>query len=253
MRTKLRSAVLAVLVSLSLATAGCSTAATTKTVTVFAAASMKATFTKLAQTFEASHPGVKVTFNFANGDTLAMQITQGAPADVFATASEAHLKPITDAGLGAAQVKIYATNQLQIAVPPANPAKIATFADLAGGEVKFVGCSASTACGAATKKIEAGTGVTLKPVSEEETVTDVLAKVVAGEADAGLVFRTDVSSAGDKVAGIEFPESAKAVNRNTIVALKAGPQAALGQEFVDLVVSAEGQQVLAAAGFGPGQ
>jgi molybdate transport system substrate-binding protein len=253
MRTKLTTAVLAVLVSLGLATAGCSTAPTTKTVTVFAAASMKATFTKLGQSFEASHPGVKVTFNFAGAQTLAEQILQGAAADVFTSADEANMVPVTKAGLNAAEVKIYASNSLQIAVPPNNPAKIATFADLTKKNVKLVTCAPVVPCGSATVKVEQATGITLKPVSEEQAVTDVLAKVVAGEADAGLVYKTNVIDAGTKVTGIDFPESAKAVNRNTIVALKAGPQAALGQEFVDLVVSAEGQQVLAAAGFGPGQ
>lgn len=253
MRTKLTTAVLAVLVSLGLATAGCSTAATTKTVTVFAAASMKATFTKLAQTFEASHPGVKVTFNFAGAQTLAEQILQGAAADVFTSADEANMLPVTKAGLNATEVKIYASNSLQIAVPTTNPAKIDTFADLAKRDVKLVICAPAVPCGSATLKVEQATGITLKPVSEEQAVTDVLAKVVAGEADAGLVYKTNVIDAGAKVTGIDFPESAKAVNRNTIVALKAGPQAALGQEFVDLVVSAQGQQVLAAAGFGPGQ
>ena len=106
-------------------------------------------------------------------------------------------------------------------------------------------------CGAATVKVEQATNTTLSPVSEEQAVTDVLAKVQAGEADAGLVYKTDVEAAGTTVKGIEFDESAKATNNNSIVALDKGPQAALGQQFVDLVLSAEGQKVLAAAGFGP--
>jgi molybdate transport system substrate-binding protein len=250
MRTKLTAAALTVLVGLGLATAGCSPAPSTTTVTIFAAASMKSTFTKLGQAFEASHTGVKVSFNFAGAQTLSEQIVQGAAADVFASANESNMVPVTDAGLNAAPVKIYASNTLQIAVPPTNPAKIATFADLAKKDVKLVICAPAVPCGAATVKVEQATGITLTPVSEEQAVTDVLAKVVAGEADAGLVYKTDVISAGDKVSGIAFPEAAKAVNRNTIVALKNGPQAALGQEFVDLVLSAEGQKVLAAAGFG---
>ena len=226
------------------------TSAASKTVTVFAAASMKTTFTELGKTFEAAHPGTKVTFNFAGSQTLAEQITQGAPADVFASAAEAHMKTVTDAGLNAAEPKIYATNQLAIAVPPNNPANIASFADLAKPGLKLVVCAPAVPCGAATVKVEEATGVKLTPVSEEQAVTDVLAKVQTGEADAGLVYKTDVISAGSKVKGIDFPESSKAINRNPIVALKNGPQAALGQEFVNLILSADGQKVLNAASFG---
>lgn len=221
-----------------------------KTVTVFAAASMKATFTALGKTFEAAHPGVTVTFNFAGSQTLAEQIVNGAPADVFASADESNMKAVTDAGLNASEPALYATNQLTIAVPPDNPAGIGSWKDLTKPGLKLVVCAPAVPCGAATQKVAEATGTALTPVSEEQAVTDVLAKVQAGEADAGLVYQTDVIAAGDTVKGINFPESAKAINRNPIVALANGPQAALGQEFVDLVLSAEGQKVLAAAGFG---
>lgn len=236
----------------ALALAGCSSpgGTTAKTVTVFAAASMKTTFTALGKTFESSHPGVTVTFNFAGSQTLAEQLTQGAPADAFASANDANMKTVTDAGLASGDAKLYATNQLTIAVPPNNPAKITGFADLAKPGLKLVVCAPAVPCGAAAVKVEQATGVTLQPVSEEQAVTDVLAKVQAGEADAGLVYKTDVKAAGDTVKGIDFPESGKAINNNSIVALKGGQQAALGQEFVDLVLSADGQQVLADAGFG---
>ena len=218
--------------------------------TVFAAASMKATFTTLGKTFETSHPGMEVAFNFAGSQILAEQLTQGASADVFASADEANMATVTGAGLNAAASSLFATNQLIIAVPPDNPARIMAFADLAKHGLKLVICAAAVPCGAATVKVGTATGVTLTPVSEEQAVTDVLAKVVAGEADAGLVYATDVIAAGEKVRGIAFPEAANAINSNSIVALKAGPQVALGQEFVDLVLSADGQKVLAEAGFG---
>ena len=127
---------------------------------------------------------------------------------------------------------------------------IAAFADLAKPGLKLVICAAPVPCGAATLKLQTATGVTLTPVSEEQSVTDVLAKVEAGEADAGLVYSTDVIAAGEKVRGIAFPEAARAINSNSIVALKASSQAAPGQQFVDLVLSADGQKVLAEAGFG---
>ena len=260
MRTKTPTAIAAALLGLSLAVAGCSsssapessTTESTKTVTVFAAASMKTTFTELGKTFEASHAGTKVTFNFAGSQTLAEQITQGAQVDAFASANEANMKTVTDAGLNAAEPKIYATNVLEIAVPPDNPAGVASFADLAKKDVKVVVCAPAVPCGAATEKVEKATGITLSPVSEEQAVTDVLAKVQAGEADAGLVYKTDVLSAGDTVKGVPFPESKEAINKTSIVGLK-GPQAALGQEFVDLVLSSDGQKVLATAGFGPAE
>ena len=263
MRSKTPIAIAAALLGLSLAAAGCSSgspssgsdssAGPTKTVTVFAAASMTKTFTELGKTFEASHAGTKVTFNFAGSQTLAEQITQGAQADVFASANADNMKTVTDAKLNAAEPQNYATNKLEIAVPADNPAKIATFQDLAKKGVKVVVCAPAVPCGAATVKVEKATGVTLSPVSEEQAVTDVLAKVQTGEADAGLVYKTDVLSAGDSVKGIPFPEANEAVNKNSIVALKGGPQAALGQQFVDLVLSSDGQKVLADAGFGPAQ
>lgn len=259
MHTRHGAALAATLLAATLALTGCggtgqtgasASASAGKTVTIFAAASMKTTFTALGKTFEASHPGVTVSFNFAGSQALADQIVQGAPADAFASANDANMATVTSAGLNAAEARQYATNQLEIAVPPDNPAKIAAFADLAKPGIKLVICAPAVPCGAATVKVEQATGVTLTPVSEEQAVTDVLAKVQAGEADAGLVYRTDVIAAKDTVKGIEFAESAKAINNNTIVALKNGPQAALGQEFVDLVLSADGQKVLSDAGFG---
>ncbi|MBK8445544.1 MAG: molybdate ABC transporter substrate-binding protein [Micropruina sp.] len=249
----------AALTALALSLAGCastpaatgtSTAGGGTTLTVFAAASMKPTFTALGTAFESTHAGVKVTFNFAGSQTLAEQIINGAAADAFASANEANMKTVTDAGLAATGAQVYATNQLTIAVPPDNPAGITSWNDLTKKGLKLVVCAPVVPCGAATEKIEQATGTTLTPVSEEQAVTDVMAKVQAGEADAGLVYQTDVIAAGETVKGIEFAESSKAINTNVIAALKDGPQAKLGQEFVDLVLSAEGQQVLKAAGFG---
>ena len=255
MTPRLRQVVALAAAALTLTSVGCSTApdqsgTSAKTVTVFAAASMKTTFTTLGKMFEASHPGVSVTFNFAGSQALAEQINQGAPADVFASANDANMKAVTDAGLASGSAKLYATNHLAIAVPPDNPAKIATFSDLAKPGIKLVVCAAAVPCGSATIKVEQATGVKLSPVSEEQSVTDVLAKVQAGEADAGLVYATDVLSAGKTVKGIDFPESDKAINNNSIVALTHGPQSGLGQEFVNLVLSSDGQTVLADAGFG---
>lgn len=227
-----------------------SSAAPARSLTVFAAASLQKTFTVLGKTFEASHPGVTVVINFAGSQTLASQLVEGASADVFASANETQMKVVTDAGLATGQPTIFATNQLMIAVPPDNPAGIASFGDLTRKGLALVVCAPAVPCGAATQKVEQATGVRLDPVSEEQSVTAVLSKVQTGEADAGLVYRTDVIAAGGSVRGITFPESVQAVNRNPIVLLKGAPRAELGRAWIDLVLGAQGQSVLADAGFG---
>lgn len=220
-------------------------------ITVFAAASLKSTFTELAEEFEAVNPGVTVELDFAGSSDLATQIIEGAPADVFASADEKNMAKLTDAGLSDVDAPVnFATNVLEIAVPPTNPAGIETFADLANPGVKTVVCAPEVPCGAATVTVEEATGVTLAPVSEESSVTDVLGKVTSGEADAGLVYVTDVIAAGDAVEGIEFPESSEAVNTYPIAVVKASKTADVAQAFVDLVTGSEGQKVLADAGFG---
>jgi molybdate transport system substrate-binding protein len=217
--------------------------------TVFAAASLKGTFTTLGQQFEAAHPGTKVTFSFAGSSDLVTQLQQGAPADVFASADTANMAKATADNLVAGTPVNFATNTLEIAVPPDNPAKITSFADLTRSGVKVVVCAAQVPCGAAAAKIEKATNTVIKPVSEENAVTDVLGKVESGEADAGLVYVTDVQGAADKVKGIAFEESRQAVNTYPIAALTASKNADLAGQFVQLVTGTEGQQVLADAGF----
>ena len=224
-------------------------ASTGQTLTVFAAASLKGTFTTLGQTFESQHPGSKVTFSFAGSSDLVTQLQQGAPADVFASADTANMQKAVTANLVAGSPVNFATNTLEIAVPPDNPAKITSFADLTKQGVKVVVCAAQVPCGAAAKKIETATNTMIKPVSEENAVTDVLGKVESGEADAGLVYVTDVKAAAGKVKGIGFEESKQAVNTYPIVALSASKNADLAGQFVQLVTGSEGQQVLSAAGF----
>jgi molybdate transport system substrate-binding protein len=220
------------------------------TLTVFAAASLTATFTDLGEAFEAANPGVKVGFAFAGSSDLVAQLQQGARADVFASADQANMKKATDASLIAGTPVIFATNVLSIAVPPDNPAGIKALADLARDGVKVVLCAPQVPCGAAAAKVQQAAGITINPVSEESKVTDVLAKVASGDADAGLVYATDVKGAAGKVAGIDFPESAGAVNDYPIGAVAASKNAGLAKAFVDLVVGTLGQQVLADAGFG---
>jgi len=222
------------------------------TVTVLAAASLTEAFGNLEKHFEADHPGVDVKLNFAGSSDLAQQIVNGAPADVFAAASDATMKTVTDAGLAAGTPTVFATNVLQIATAPGNPKGIASFADLAKPDLKVVVCAPQVPCGAAAEKIEKATGVTLSPVSEEADVKSTLGKVTSGDADAGLVYVTDVAAAGDGVQGVSFPEANQATSNYPITVLKNAPQAQLAQQFVDLVTGSDGQQALKEAGFGPG-
>jgi molybdate transport system substrate-binding protein len=251
-----RAATLAAAVVLVASAAACgsddsskSGSSQTKTLTVYAAASLTTTFTQLGKKFEASHGGVKVKFSFGGSSDLVAQIQQGAPADVFASADTANMDKATSDDLVEGEPVDFATNTLEIAVPPDNPARVASFQDLAEPATKVVVCAPEVPCGAAAQKVEASAKVTIKPVSEEQSVTDVLNKVQTGEADAGLVYVTDVKAAGDKVTGITFPESSTAVNTYPIGALADSKNAKLAREFLDLVTGPDGQQILADAGF----
>jgi len=218
-------------------------------VTVFAAASLKSAFTRLADEFERRNPGTEVVLSFAGSSDLVTQISQGAPADVFASADSKNMAKLQEASLVDDPVN-FATNTLEIAVPSGNPASITTFADLARPGVKAVVCASQVPCGAAAHRIEEATGTALKPVSEESSVTDVLGKVASGEADAGLVYVTDVKNAGDKVEGIPFPESHQAVNTYPIAAVGTTRNRELAAAFISLVTGSDGQKTLADAGFG---
>ncbi len=218
-------------------------------IVVFAAASLKPAFTQLSQQFKTDNPGSGVEFEFAGSSELATQLTQGATADVFASADTAQMDTVVKAGLLAGNPTNFAANTLVIVTAPGNPKKIGSFADLAKPGINVVTCQQPVPCGAATQRIENSTGVRLNPVSEEPSVTDVLNKVTTGQADAALVYVTDAKSAGGKVTTVDFPEAAGAVNVYPIAVLKKAPQATTAQKFVTLVTSDAGQKVLAQSGF----
>jgi molybdate transport system substrate-binding protein len=220
------------------------------TLTVFAAASLTSSFEQLGESFEKSHGGVQVDFNFAGSSDLVAQVQSGAPADVLASADEANMDKLTADDLQGSDPELFATNTLAIATPSDNPADVQSLEDLADPDINLVICAPEVPCGAASQSVAEAAGVTLEPDSEEQSVTDVLGKVTSGEADAGLVYVTDVITAGDAVRGIEFPESSSVVNSYPIATVADSENADLAQEFVDLVLSDEGQQVLADAGFG---
>ncbi|GGW98984.1 molybdate ABC transporter substrate-binding protein [Streptomyces lomondensis] len=219
------------------------------TVTVFAAASLEESFEALGKTFEKRHPGTRVTFNFGGSDTLAASITSGAPADVFAAASTRTMATVTDKGDAAGTPATFVRNRLEIATLPGNPDRITSLKDLAKPGLKVVLCDRTVPCGAAARQALDAGGVELTPVSYEQDVKSALTKVELQEADAAVVYRTDVRAAGDKVTGVDFPESAKAVNDYPITLLENAPNPETAKAFIALVRSAEGQKVLSGAGF----
>ncbi|WP_127782007.1 molybdate ABC transporter substrate-binding protein [Rhodococcus sp. X156] len=249
-RRGLRHAVPAGLAVLAVSAAtGCSTGADGPgTLTVFAAASLQPAFTQLAAAFEQAHPGTRVSYSFAGSSALATQIDQGAPADVFASADETTMQRVVDAGLVTGAPTTFATNSLQIAVAPGNPRGVTGLADLARPGTAVVLCAVQVPCGTAATKAAGAAGVRLAPVSEESSVTDVLNKVVVGEADAGLVYRSDVTTTGDRASGVDFAESSAAVNRYPAAVLTGAKDPALAEDFLTLLTSEQGRTVLAQAG-----
>jgi molybdate transport system substrate-binding protein len=215
------------------------------TVTVLAAASLTESFTRIGKDFETANPGTKVAFSFGGSSGLATQITSGAPADVFAAASPATMKTVTDADDATGTPVTFARNQLVIAVPKGNPKGITTPAALSDPEVKVALCAEQVPCGAAARRVN----VKVTPVTLEQDVKAALAKVRLGEVDAALVYRTDAKAASADVDGIEFPESAGAINDYPIVALTDAPNPAGAAAFVAFVQSGPAQQVLTGAGF----
>lgn len=219
--------------------------------TVYAAASLRAAFDEIATAFEQAHPQVTVQPIVADGSsTLVTQLIEGAPADVFASADEANMTKAVDAGLIAAvDAVLFASNTLVIAVPAGNPAGVTTPEDLARDDVTLVLCAVEVPCGAASQTLLADWGVAVTPASFEQNVTAVLTKVAAGEADAGLVYRTDVQGRTD-VEGIAPGGAEKVVNRYPITALGASANPDAAAAFVAFVTGETGQRILASHGFG---
>ena len=221
----------------------------TGTLNVFAGSSLTGVFGKLGDQLTASNPGLKVQFNFAGSSALATQLTQGAPADVFASANEKQMTVVTGAGLQAGDPTIFTENVLEIAVPKGNPGNVTGLADFGNADLTLAICAADVPCGAAAAAVFADAGITAQPDTEEEDVKAALTKVQLGEVDAALVYATDVQAAGSDVAGIPFPEAEKEINSYPICTLGSAPNPKAAQAFVDLVNSAAGQKALADAGF----
>lgn len=222
------------------------------TLTVLAAASLTETFTELAATFEDEHPGVEVALVFGSSTTLAEQAGDGAPGDVLATADERSMTLAADRDALAVPPEVFASNRLVLVTPPDNPADVRTLADLDDAAVDYVACAASAPCGAIAGAVLAAAGIGHPPVSEEVDVRAVLARIVQGEADAGLVYRTDAVAAGDDVTEVAIDEDVAGATSYLIAPLRGddAERADLAAEFVALVGSDRARGLLDEAGFG---
>ncbi len=217
-------------------------------ITVLAAASLTDSFQTLGKQFEQDHPGTTVTFSFGASSALATQISSGAPADVFASASTKNMDSVVSAG-DAADPKIFAKNEMEIAVPAGNPAGVKELTDLTKPTVKVALCQPEVPCGATAAKVFTNAGITVKPVTEEPDVKATLAKVSIGEVDAAVVYVTDVKAAGDQVEGVTIPSDVNASTDYPIATLKESKNPEVAQAFMDYVSSDDGLKVLADAGF----
>ena len=247
--------ILAALVAV--AAAGCSSSSSAPstsssssggTITVFAAASLMGTFTQLGKQFEAAHKGDTVKFSFGPSSGLATEITGGAPADVFASASPATMDVVVKAG-DAASPQTFAKNFMEVAVPPNNPANVTSVTDLAKSSVKVALCQPQVPCGAVAAEVFKNAAITVKPVTLQADVDSVLTQVELGNVDAGMVYVTNVLSAGSKVKGITIPASDNASTLYPIATISSSKHKSEAQAFINYVLSPAGQQVLAAAGF----
>jgi molybdate transport system substrate-binding protein len=216
---------------------------------VLAAASLTAAFTEIGTAFTAANPDAKATFVFQGSNDLVTTITQGGPADVFASADQANMKKVTDAALNVGEPEIFATNLLAIMVAPGNPKGIKGVADLANADLAVITCDPAVPCGAYAQQIFTAAGVSVTPKSLEENVKGVVTKMEAGEGDAGIVYATDVQASGDKTDGVEIPKEINVIAQYPIVTVKQTTNPATAQAFIDFVLSDSGQQILAKYGF----
>jgi molybdate transport system substrate-binding protein len=218
-------------------------------VVVFAASSLTEAFTEMGNAFKAANPAAQVTFNFAGSGDLVTQITQGAPADVFVSADDSNMKKLIDAAENASAPVVIARNSMEILVEKGNPKAIKGVADLAKSNTIVVLCAATVPCGKNAAAVLTKAAVTLTPASLEDKVKGVVTKVSAGEADAGIVFVTDVNSAGAGAEGVKIPDDINVISSYPIVVTKEAKNAQAAQAFVDFVGSGPGQAILAKYGF----
>ena len=218
---------------------------------VFAATSLTDAFAKIGAQFEKANPGVTVKFNYDGSSTLATQITQGAPADVFASAAPANMTTVTDAGDATGTPQIFTRNTAEIMVEKGNPLHIESVKDLADNKIKVAVCAPEVPCGAVAQEVFKNAGVTVKPVSEETNVGGVVTKVTLGEVDAGIVYVTDVKENEGKASGVTIPADQNSITDYPIGQVKGAPNTTAAKAFISYVLGPNGQKVLASFGFMP--
>lgn len=232
---------------LAAACGGTGAAGSGERLTVFAAASLTEPFTELAEEFERQHPGLDVVTSFDSSGTIATQVIDGAPADVVATADPVTMRRMAEAGALAGEPVTFAHNRMVLVVPAGDPAGIDALGDLDGAD--YVVCAASAPCGVLAEQVLERGGVTTPPRSREVDVKAVLTKVELDEADAGMVYASDAVAAGDRVEVVDVPEVEGATTSYPVAVAADSAAPGTAQEFVDLVLSGEGQRVLVEAGF----
>jgi molybdate transport system substrate-binding protein len=219
------------------------------TATVFAGSSLIDAFRKIGDDLTTANPRAHFTFNFGSSSTLATQISNGAPADVFASADDANMQKIVDAKLVDGVPLAFASNRLEIAVAAGNPKKIGGLADLARQDVVLVLAAPTVPAGKYALAALGKAGLTARPASQEADARAVLNKVALGEADAGIVYASDVKSAGNRVTGIDIPAEHQVIARYPVAVITDSKNAALAFRFVEYLTSPAGQSVLADFGF----
>jgi molybdate transport system substrate-binding protein len=205
----------------------------------------------LGTAFQTAHAGTTVQFNFAGTPTLVTQIEQGASADVFASADTTNMDKLKADGFTGGDSRVFAHNKLEIVVAAGNPKGITGLADLAKPGVIYITEAATVPAGKYALQILASAGVKVTPKSLETEVKSVVGKIELGEADAGIVYTTDVKAAGSKVTGVPIPDSVNVIATYPIVAVKGSKNAALANAFIAYVLSADGQATLQSFGFLP--
>lgn len=223
--------------------------ANSETVTVFAAASLVDAFTEIGAAFEAANPGSTVEFNFASSSDLANQIVEGASADVFASADSKNIDKLRTGDVPFSAPHVFATNTLEIIVEVGNPFEIQSLADLSDSNLTYVTCDESVPIGRYSSQILATAGVEVSPASFEEHVKGIVNKIALGEADAGIVYRTDVIAAGSAVEGVPIPNEFNVTAEYPAVAIGPAPSG-LTQEFLAFITSPAARTILTMYGFG---
>ncbi|ERS27352.1 molybdate ABC transporter, periplasmic molybdate-binding protein [Propionibacterium sp. KPL2003] len=251
-RVSLRTCAIAAVAAVLLAACGSGPSSTQPSaaptrLTVFAAASLTRSYEQIGEQFERKYPRVDVQFSFEGSQNLVAQMAQGAPADVLATADQRSMNKAVEQNLVNVP-RQFASNVLTLVTPAHNPARVTGLNSSLRG-AKLVICAPEVPCGNATRKLANKLDVTLKPVSEEQKVTDVRGKVESGEADVGIVYRTDALAAGNKVDVIPIGRANEVVNHYPIATAVGATHQGLAKRFVEYVMSADAQKILSDDGF----